>query len=663
MRRRALPLIAGLVTFITIVSGGVAYALWSVSAEQTISASAAEMGITMVGTSAEEGLALGYNEGDDRFANAGAITITNDGTRDAWYSATVTVTEQSVAGLRNVIRLGGYVVADVADCLPTSAPGATLASGSATITSDSLSPTQLEPGQSVVLCLETWLPEADISAFGNTHLDLEISSALRYTAYPDSGVQQTWTTDAQTVVTVRQDVVTEDLALLFENPIGRYWVSNTYYDEGTQQLTSLGTVCKAGGNEQPARHDGVIGPCTGDNWNSQWRLVPVPNEPNVWWILRAVNSYTQPNVPRWTITDLSSPIVNVAPDNDDPDQKWIIEGRGDGTYRIKAATRTDGSGNPICIAIGAPLWGGVTSLVPAACSGVAVAQGFRFDLIGYPVPGTRLDGNGAKLYPNGYPLVCGGSEWSRSLSWMASTSYEAEVHYRIRAIEHGGTTIATHDNGYSTAINIAPSLASLEAWYQAHGGGGATTGFTIVVEQQITELGQWAPITIPAPVWIQHVGTNDNRLHCGTAPGSTPTPTPSATPTPTATPTTPPGPIAFPSSWCTPESGNYLHIHFPYANGSTWRVFFWKTGQPEIDPNGSTSRIDLSNSWHSGTEQYLELRENGQNSMRKWAQDNGGSPQSGVEVRLYRDLGGGSWEYYAVRSMTFSNSKPYATCL
>ena len=578
-RRTRLAAIAGLTAFLTLAGVGVAYGAWTATAELGGVAAAASTGLETSGTNAAEGLAVGYDEAYDVYANAGAVVVTNTGSREARYELTLSKLGESLDAedpppavlLADVLRTSVRVVADVADCVPTAQPDDALAGGSRTYRSEDLAapaPALLEPGDSAVLCVETWLPEASIAPFGTTWIDLGVQTALRYSDLDDAGVQDRWTvrSDAdpdqagEQPLVVRQHVLTEDLSLLFETPIGRYWVDNVV-NVGTPlapQFDYLGGICKAGALPQPGRFPGTVGargiesngsgqqqwlpgdpwpnpatdgrPQCADGWNSQWRLVPVPDtSPQQWWILNNANvgTFQQTDTPRWTASTVGAEILTQPADEAlYPHQRWMIESRGDGTYRLVSTSLTDAEGKPACVTIGSDLWGGLQRLIAATCQTGSELQGYRFQLHGRPMPVVSYDEdvpmNGVReSYPAGYALVCGGSATEREFTWPKSWHYEGEVHYQLRLDgDAAAGRYGTLDSGHyvdTAGLHVNRLNATgdwVEAWYAAHGDHSFAMPVSATVWQQITDHGTMTQITQPLTIWLQEKSPTEIEISC-----------------------------------------------------------------------------------------------------------------------------------------------------
>ncbi|HWL01416.1 MAG TPA: hypothetical protein VNQ52_03480 [Microbacteriaceae bacterium] len=500
MRRSRVAILAGTLAFLTAAGAGMAYAAVTNPLGLGVNASAATPGVDA--TSDLSALNFTYDEVEEAYATAGAVTIQNTGTRDAAYRLTVTPHDATAPNMPAQISISVGTVASTAACTTAAALGnaqsGTLAT---TFTYDSAAvPVQVAPGQSVVLCVQTEFDDGTIGSFGETSVQLDIAAQLVYAAGAP------WTvTDA--AATVTQEVVSADLWLLNAYPIARYWVDQVWVD-GNDQLQTYGRVCKDGGIARPVRFTGTN--ACADAWNSQWRLVPVPDS-NAWWILAAVDNFDQPSTPRWTYAGNGNPVVNAAPNNADPNQQWVLKGNGDGTYRIVSVGGS--AGGDVCLTTGgAGNSGGTLLIVPATCDSNSTTQSFTFTMNGVPHPGVILDGNNHQVYPNGYPLTCGGTGPNdRALAWPAASSYGGETHYRVML---NGVEATIHTNGHSTSIVAGQGQSWIQSWWAANGGGNFRNDVTVVIEQKITSLSSWIPVTEPRTITILHLANNNNRIYC-----------------------------------------------------------------------------------------------------------------------------------------------------
>jgi len=230
MRRSRVAILAGSLAFLTAAGAGIAYAAVTDPLGLSVTASAATPGVDA--TSDLGALNFTYNEVEEAYATAGAVTIQNTGTRDASYRLTVTPHDATAPTMPAQISIAVGSVANPAACTTAATLGdqqtGTLASSFAY---DSVGiPVKLAPGQSVVLCVRTEFDDGTIGSFGETSVQLDITAELVYAA------GESWTvTDA--AATVTQNVVSADLWLLNAYPIARYWVDQLYVDGNDQIQT------------------------------------------------------------------------------------------------------------------------------------------------------------------------------------------------------------------------------------------------------------------------------------------------------------------------------------------------------------------------------------------------------------------------------------------
>jgi len=495
LSRGRLAALAALTAVLTVAGGGGAVALWSASAQLAVAGGAATTGIaqTVHPTAATTPLAVEYGAGS--LTAAGAVTIANTGSRPAVYSLSLIAASATAAGLPGAIAVAVAPVASAAACTVGAALVAP-ATGSLSTTAAVTATGSLPAGQSVVLCVQTTLPAAQLAAFGGQSLVVSGGSSLVYA--PGAA----WTASAAPFA-FTQSVGQVAAPLFFTSPVGRYYVYSSHWSSSAQQLVGAGQICTAGGTVYPARY---APSCSGDDWIKQWRIQRVPGSASKFHIVEARNGYNQPNTPRWTYMGTSTAIQKSAP-SASPDQEWTIQLRADGhSYRIVAANATGPGGGPLCVSIGGPVWSPPTPelLVMTSCDDALASQGFSFELKPTPLP--PADG-----FPGGYPIGCTGSDSWRTLSWPRSVNYEQEVNYRVL---WNGQQAQLLTDGYNPYVAFGPSTAWLEAYWAAHGGGQSSFTVTMEVEQQITSLGDWIDITQSRTLVFQHLGTNDNRVSC-----------------------------------------------------------------------------------------------------------------------------------------------------
>jgi len=622
MSRRRLAAVAGLTAFLVLAGGGAAAGLWVAHTPLGVQAGAASTGIGQSGDLS--GLNVVYDEAAGVYAAAGAVTLTNTGSRAASYSLTATAVDPSVPNLPGAVSIAVGSVPGAGSCSSTATLGAPASGNLASpfVYDSSGSAMQLAAGQSVVLCVQTSLSPSVIEYYGATSLSIAIHGALRYAA------GSAWTATAADT-TVQQSVRTKDISLFFDYPTGRYEVYNTVADaNGTK--TTLGRLCKAGANLQPARYaDG--GKC--NDWENQWRLQPVgADHPNEWYIIEARNGYEQPDTPRWAFTGLGSTVTLAAPDNGSAAQRWRIEGRGDGTYRIVATGAVDGQGRSVCATVGGPVWGSgdPLAIVAATCNNALATQGITFTLIPTPLPPKDQ-------YPNGYQLVCSGSPSAMTtIAWPQSPNYQQEVDYRV--LFNGAQYVDLKDIepitnvGYNPYLQITPDDARIQAYWAANGGTNPIISLTMSVQQKITSAGDWITITQDKTIWIQHIGPNNNEVSC-------------AQPTPAA-PTQPK------AMHC---SGSGAYVQFDWdasgiSQNPAWALYLQGMNET-APPAGAVSNV---NTWLSSGRAYAGL--NASDIQSWWAAQGSPATLNGVVVHMYRQLSTGGWVLYAAGTVNITKA-------
>ncbi|OJX62944.1 MAG: hypothetical protein BGO95_11020 [Micrococcales bacterium 73-13] len=549
MRRGRLALLAGALALLTAAGAGAAWAAITDPLGLAVSASAATPGIAQ--TNGVSALNFTYDEAASAYSTAGAVTIQNTGTREASYRLSLTPHDATVPDLpaRISVAVGSVASAGACSATATLANPQTGTLASAFVYSSASVPLQLAPGASVVLCVRTTFDSSVIGSYGSTSLQIDLAGSLVYAA------GASWTV-AATAATVTQQVLTADIAELF-NGAGRFYFFSAYdaaaFGSTTPSITTVGGYCTAW-STTPLRFGFTTNTGCG-GYNDQVRLVQAPNAANEFLMLQNVNGWDQATTIRWEEAGTGTDVFLGAPVTDATNQRWVIEGRGDGTYRILVAS-TVGTPNELCLQYtdldinpnspggsGAP--GGYKQIRPAACvSNAAVThdtlpyrrQGFRFDLIGTPLPPKST-------YPDGYAAVCtvNSDNSYSSTTWPVASGYEGESRYRMMWTYSGTTSggdpftvtaqqVGTQTNGYSTQIQLNSTDAALEAFWtylqgylSANGlpASGSSVSVSMTIEQQITNADVYRQITAPITMGLQHVGTNSNKIYCG-APSSPP---------------------------------------------------------------------------------------------------------------------------------------------
>lgn len=183
-------LLAVLTALLLLLGTGAAAAYWTATTELAGTARTATVGLEQTAGQASSSLSIVYSA--EKPVAAGAITLTNTGSRSATYTVSVSADAASDQGFASALAVSFVAVDSALQCTPAvasgqSAPMPARHQGS------------LEPGAGVVLCVTSSLRGQDLAALSEKALTLSISSTLRY-ADGDA-----WTVGAPSV-TARQSV-------------------------------------------------------------------------------------------------------------------------------------------------------------------------------------------------------------------------------------------------------------------------------------------------------------------------------------------------------------------------------------------------------------------------------------------------------------------------
>ncbi len=171
-RRSRTALIAGLALFLVLAGGSGAAAYWSAQASVPATASTARIGLAQ--TAATSTLAGAYSSTALRFA--GSITVQNTGSRGAAYTVALTPSSATVAGLPGAIAVAAAPVANTAACTATTA----LSSPQAGTASAFAATGTIPAGGTVVLCVQTSMTTANVSAFAGASTVMRLRASLEY---------------------------------------------------------------------------------------------------------------------------------------------------------------------------------------------------------------------------------------------------------------------------------------------------------------------------------------------------------------------------------------------------------------------------------------------------------------------------------------------------
>lgn len=177
-----LPVLAVALVLIAVLGAGPAAAYWTAAASLTRSASAASVGLTheFRPTGTPTGLSASYTA--ETTTLAGAVAITNTGSREAAATFSLAATAGSGASpaLREAVSVLAAPVGGAEDCTPQRAlvdpVRATLTAGA------TLEGVRIGAGQTLIVCAQTSLPSGGLTTFAGQQVDLSLTSALRVAA-------------------------------------------------------------------------------------------------------------------------------------------------------------------------------------------------------------------------------------------------------------------------------------------------------------------------------------------------------------------------------------------------------------------------------------------------------------------------------------------------
>lgn len=457
-------ILAGAVAFLTLIGSSTATALWSAST----SADPFTADAATVGVSHTAGTGLSHTYTASTLTAAQAVTVTNNGNREAAFS--VTVSAASSSDLRTHVTARLAVVPSAAACTPS----ATLASPAAgTLTSPvtlSGAPASLAAGASVIVCVQTAM--STVSGHGGKSLTGSVVSATIAAPQPGWSASTSAATFTQTVTSAPGPVTLSSNAW--------YWIRNaqdptlcaeTKWWEGPEvwQAASCGTDATWSSSK-----------------NELWRFEIDGSS------IRVVNMFIEEQsgqARRWTVTngsdaqDVKLALANNAQFN------WTLIDRGDGTVSFRLA------GPNRCATIDGPLLGNEVQLRTRNCDPRNPNQRFVLDMLEIVVPPPA-------------PLTCSGDQWTMYNSWPPLAAYEHLVTYRARLdgvlLPPAAYSRAT---GYDPTLQFTHDDPDLHAFLAQHGygtkeltveqsvmGGPWTlTGYGDVILNQTTPVLQCAP--------------------------------------------------------------------------------------------------------------------------------------------------------------------------
>ncbi|GAA3662333.1 RICIN domain-containing protein [Microbacterium marinilacus] len=459
MRRSVrVRLIAVLAFVLTFAVGGGAWAQWSAEAQLAGPAQAARTGVTQTvhaGSSTQTPLTTTYTS-LSRTA-AGAVSVTNTGSREAGYSLDVLASSATADGLPGAVSVAIAVISDPADCT-TDADLASPVTGTLSTSTPLQATGTVEAGATVVLCVRTSMTAADAATYSDESVQIAVDSTL---SYADGAAWQA----AAEAAGFTQKVGTS--ALFDADSSLRYYAHNK---DLCIQRYQLGDGS-----------DGLGRAADCSDWEGEWRISQ--NSDGTFYIAWAYNDPNTPAAPRWTArTDGQVLRLSTAADVDT--QRWSIIAVSDTEYRIESIAYPGQ-----CIAIGDGLWtsgADPRKVVLADCDDVE-SQRFTFEVVGDPVDEAEA-------------MTCGGSPpWSVALSFSQNAGYQGETTYRaFLAPESSPETRTAFPvgalGGWYTTLQIDNSSSALKDYVASANGGLGNTW--VYVEQQIANSGKWSPVAV-----------------------------------------------------------------------------------------------------------------------------------------------------------------------
>lgn len=484
-RTRRLGILAAVVTFLTLVGSVGAAAYWTTTAGLTGNGKTATIGVAQAVTPASgapaSGTPLAFTYSSSALQTAGAITVTNTGSREAAYTTTLAPSTPVNANLAAAISVTAFPVASTAACTASAtAPGGS-ATGNA---SDFTASGTLAAGASVVLCVQTSMTSAGTATYSEQSGGFSITTALRYAAGSAWTATSSAATFTQTVAKSGPVVVPAAL-----NGGARYNIlGQGACVTGTSNSVTLAACQDLG---------------SGDGWqNTQWRFSPNGN--GTYTINLARNSGSVPSPGQWQTIAAGTTAIPLQAAAATADRSWYVESLPSGGYQIRSAQSPT-----LCATVtNVNLWnssgtGKPWKIVLADCNGSS-AQSFSFTMVGNPTPPVET-------------MTCSGNEWSRKTTFTQNVGYEQEIVYRVFLANAATPDVRTAftesvPTGYNPYVQFSHDNAALNAYANSAAGGFGNT--IVYVEQMIGGVGAWTP-TAEGKIALVANGTGSTKITCG----------------------------------------------------------------------------------------------------------------------------------------------------
>lgn len=479
---KRLGLIAAGTALLMLIGGTGAFAYWFASSQLAVSGSSATVGIEQVVHPAGDSqtpLAATYSA--SALTAAGAVSITNTGSREAVYSLALQAASATEPSLPGAIIVAVAPVANEAMCTPDAAlsdpvTGALSAESAVTATGEAAA------GATVILCVQTSISAATAAEHQGEELSITLQSLMEYAPY------DAWRLGAP-AVTFSQSLAAElpsGPAAFVPDESARYHALH----EGIR-------ICRmnANGTIALARNQGC------SDWESEWRLTRAESGSlRIWWSNN--NNPDDQSLRLWTAVPPGDSPLTAADSTNSDAQRWFITESAEGMH-IESAQYPG-----FCATIGAGLWNPPQNpfkVILAACDDLAPSQLFDFAMIGNPHPATQT------------PVCTGSPGFFLNLAFSDNAPYQGETVYRAFFARESTPTVRVpypigSTTGWTTVFQVAYTAPALHDYVNATEGGLGNTW--VYVERQVGNTGIW---TLAAEAQIRiAVGAYDPlAVNCG----------------------------------------------------------------------------------------------------------------------------------------------------
>jgi len=452
-----LAVIAGIVTFAVLAGTGTSYALWSATAQVSSTAKAATVSLTQTVAPSST---LGVTYTSSLLAAAGAVTVTNTGTRSSAWSLGVTGASTNSTTFPGLVGLSMGIVSATSGCT-TSTTLTSPVTGVFGSSAVSIAGT-VAAGASVIVCLKTSITAANVAANVSKSVVATVTSTVTAGTWSATSPAATFTqqTPAQTTTTVSHTAW--------------YWIKTTLNPVRCVQTeyfrTAAGTPLWQEDCNSIADQEG--------NRNEYWKFVPTSdgyyritsrNALTMGWSQAAVGETNQS--PRLSETTSTS-------------GQWLLSANSNGTTTFKL--RSDLG---MCAALTGTSTALMSYLTVIPCVAGNASQQFQIVMLEIVVPPAIV-------------LTCADTDgWNAVLSWPQLSTYKNNVVYRVKidgTVMTGGYSRAT---GNDTNLQFSHDNAALYAY--------GTGTHAIVVEQSVFG-GEW---TVTGTGTLK-IANNAPKLQC-----------------------------------------------------------------------------------------------------------------------------------------------------